>query len=90
MYISVVLYWEVCPLSECLYQEVSLYKDPFQANNRFLHFRNCSLYQKLFLRALLAEFQRSGVEEALFFQIIEHMPSLYALDGEKDILCRNL
>ena len=31
---------------------------------------------------MLAEFQRSGVEEAVYWRVCEHMKDLYTLEGE--------
>lgn len=40
------------------------------------------MHQKLLLKAVLAEFQRSGVEEAVFWRILEQLEGIYTLEGE--------
>lgn len=42
--------------------------------------RNCSLYEKIVLKAILAEFTRSGLEEAALYQIQRHIAALCAMD----------
>ena len=46
-------------------------------------FRHATLYEKLFLQGILAEFRKSGVEEATFREVCEHMKDLYAIEGQK-------
>ena len=43
--------------------------------------RNASLHEKLFLRAILAEFTRTGVEEAVFRCVYKQHVSLCRFDG---------
>lgn len=44
--------------------------------------RYASLYEKLFLKGVLAEFKRSGVEEATFREVCERVNEIYAIEGE--------
>ena len=43
--------------------------------------RNASLHEKLFLRAILAEFARTGIEEAVFRCVYKQHVSLCRFDG---------
>ena len=47
----------------------------------FVGYRNASLHEKLFLRALLAEFGRTGVEEAVFRCVYRQHTALCRFDG---------
>ena len=42
--------------------------------------RNCTVYEKLVLKAILAEFTRSGLEEATLQQTFRHINALCAMD----------
>lgn len=44
--------------------------------------RFASLYEKLFLRGVVAEFRRSGVEEATFREVCEQVRDQFALEGK--------
>lgn len=44
--------------------------------------RNASMHEKLFLRAVLAEFGRTGVEEAIFRGVYRQHMSLCRFDGK--------
>jgi len=46
-----------------------------------VHCRNASLHEKLFLRAVLAEFARTGIEEAVFRCVYKQHVSLCRFDG---------
>jgi len=48
--------------------------------------RNASLHEKLFLRAVLAEFGRTGVEEAVFRCVYRQHVSLCRFDGITNLL----
>ena len=43
--------------------------------------RNASLHEKLFLRSILAEFARTGIEEAVFRSVYKQHVSLCRFDG---------
>ena len=42
--------------------------------------RNLSLYEKIVLKAIVAEFTRSGLEEATVYQVFRHIAALCAMD----------
>ncbi|XP_067941586.1 origin recognition complex subunit 1-like [Watersipora subatra] len=42
--------------------------------------RNCSIYEKVMLKALLAEFTRSGIEEATLCQVSRHVNALCSME----------
>lgn len=44
-------------------------------------FRNSSLHEKIFLRAILAEFQRTGIEEAVFNKVYKQHITLCRFEG---------
>ena len=44
-------------------------------------FRNCSVHEKIFLRAIVSEFRRSGLEEAKLEEVINHHATLAQVDG---------
>ena len=43
--------------------------------------RHASLHEKMFLKAILAEFRRSGVEEANFKGIHQQLDAIYKTEG---------
>ena len=44
--------------------------------------RHASFHEKMFLRAVLAEFRRSGIEETTFKMASQQLNILYRGDGE--------
>lgn len=48
-------------------------------SNNMSH-RNCSLYEKVVLKAVVAEFVRSGLEEATLYQVFKHIAALCAME----------
>ena len=42
--------------------------------------RNCSIYEKVMLKAILAEFTRSGIEEATLCQVSRHVNALCSME----------
>ena len=48
----------------------------------FDFFRNCSDQEKIFLRAVVAEFQRLGLEEAEFSRIFTQHLALCRFEGK--------
>nr|CAB3264573.1 origin recognition complex subunit 1-like [Phallusia mammillata] len=51
------------------------------ASPMVMFIRNCSTQEKLFLRATVSEFRRSGLEEATVGQILQHHVTLAKLDN---------
>ena len=47
----------------------------------YMLLRNGSLHEKIFLRAIVAEFHRTGVEEALFARVYKQHLSLCRFEG---------
>ncbi len=43
--------------------------------------RYASLYEKLFLRGVVAEFRRLGVQEATFAQVCPQVKAVFASEG---------
>ena len=44
-------------------------------------YRNASLLEQVFLRAIVAEFQRSGLEEAIFARVFKQLITLCRFEG---------
>ena len=42
--------------------------------------RGCTLYEKIVLKSIVAEFTRSGLEEATLHQVFRHMAALCTMD----------
>ena len=49
--------------------------------------RHTSQQEKIFLKALLADFQRTGVEEVIFNQVYKQHVSLCRFDGKNNSVC---
>ena len=47
-----------------------------------LYFRNASVQEKMFLRAVVTEFQRSGIEEAMFQKVYQQHITLCRFHGK--------
>ena len=54
-------------------------RDP--SSNQVHVSRNCTLYQKIFLKSVLGVFRRKGVEEAVFKEVYEVFSSLCQFQG---------
>ena len=44
--------------------------------------RHASLHEKMFLKAVLAEFRRTGLEEATFKGVHQQLDAIYKTEGE--------
>lgn len=50
-------------------------------------FRHASLYEKLLLRGVLAQFKKSGMEEATLREVYEQVREKLASEGKFTLLC---
>lgn len=50
-------------------------------------YRSASAHEQMFLRAVLSEFRRTGLEEATLGDIYTQMETLYRTEGQFTTLC---
>ena len=52
-------------------------------------YRHSSVHEKMFLRGVLAEFRRTGLEEATFKQVYHQLKGIYGTEGRYEhIMCQ--
>jgi len=71
----------IFPYSDSQFKQlIRIYPSKSLSSEVITRCRNCTVYEKVVLRAILAEFTRSGLEEATIQQIYRHIPAVCAMD----------